>query len=350
MNRNQLETILVVDDSPEIIDVLSGILQPLYRVKFATNGPDALTLSQHSTPSLILMDVMMPGMSGHEACRQLKADLRTSEIPVIFITSSRDVEDERRGLELGAVDYIHKPLNPPLVLQRVRIHLDLHNQNLALEAMVRERTWQLEETHLEIVRRLAMAGEYRDNETGMHVMRMSHMAHRLALEAGVPESQAELLRHAAPMHDIGKIGIPDRILLKPGKLEADEWNTMKTHAQIGADIIGHHESALLQIARSVALSHHEKWDGSGYPKGLSGDAIPLEGRLVAITDVYDALTSVRPYKRAWSAEEAFNFIKDQAAAHFDPKLVPLFLKLGSEIIEISMIYRDESPPEEFAHP
>ena len=223
------ETILLVDDSPQIIDVLGEILRPRYRVKFATNGPDALALAQRSPPGLILLDVMMPGMSGHEVCRRLKADLRTREVPVIFITASGDAGDEQLGLELGAVDYLHKPLNPALVLQRARIHLQLHNQNLALEAMVRERTRQLEETRMEIIRRLALAGEYRDNETGLHIIRMSRTARLLAQAAGVPESQAELLHQAAPMHDIGKIGIPDPILLKPGKLGPDEFEVMKRH-------------------------------------------------------------------------------------------------------------------------
>ena len=302
------ETVLVIDDSPEMIDILGEILRPLYQVRFSTNGTDALALVQRLPPSLILLDVMMTGMSGHEVCSRLKTDLRTRDTPVIFITSSSDPADEQLGLELGAVDYLHKPLNPPLVIQRVRIHLELRNQNLTLENKVLERTRQLEDTQMEIVRRLAMAGEYRDNETGMH--------------------------------DIGKIGIPDRILLKSGKLDTDEWVVMKTHTLIGAEIIGNHESPLLQMARSVALTHHEKWDGSGYPHGLIGDAIPMEGRLVALSDVYDALTSERPYKPAWPPEDAFAFIRDQAGAHFDPELVSLFLKIKPEIIEITEKYRD----------
>jgi len=193
---------------------------------------------------------------------------------------------------------------------------------------------------MEVVRRLAMAGEYRDNETGMHVMRMSYMSYRLALESGLSESLARLLLHAAPMHDIGKIGIPDRILLKPGKFEPDELKIMKTHTLIGAEIIGYQDSPLLQMARSVALSHHEKWDGSGYPYGLVGDAIPMEGRLVALSDVYDALTSERPYKSAWLPDDAFDFIRDQTGIHFDPKLASLFLKIRHEIIGISEKYRD----------
>lgn len=337
------ETLLLVDDSPDLIDVLGEILRPVYRVKFATNGQDALALARKEPPSLILLDVMMPGMNGHELCRRLKSDLRTQDIPVIFITASHADYDEQLGLELGAVDYIHKPLNPALVLQRVRIHLELHNQNLVLEERVRERTRQLEETRLEIVRRLSQVGEYRDNETATHVIRMSHTARLLALAAGVPPPRAELLLQAAPLHDIGKIGIPDRILLKPGPLDPDEWEIMKSHTVIGAEIIGHHEAPLLRMARTVALSHHEKWDGTGYPCGLAGEAIPLEGRLVALADVYDALVAERPYKQAWSPDEAYAWIAAQAGSHFDPHLASLLSELRPEIGEVYATYTDDSP-------
>jgi putative two-component system response regulator len=228
----------------------------------------------------------------------------------------------------------------------VRIHLQLHNQNLALDAKVRERTSQLEDTRREIVRRLGMAGEYRDQETGQHIIRMSETTHLLALAAGVPTAQADLLHQAAPMHDVGKIGIPDRVLLKHGKLDPDEWEIMKTHTLIGAEIIGQHDAPLLQMARTVALTHHEKWDGSGYPHALAGEAIPLEGRLTALADVYDALTSERPYKKAWPQEEAFAFIRDQAGRHFDPRLVALFLELHPEIVAIAAAHRDVLSPDE----
>jgi putative two-component system response regulator len=335
-----METILVVDDVPENIDVLAAILRPRYRVKFATNGADALELCQHDAFSLVLLDVMMPGMSGHEVCRHLKTDLRTREIPIIFLTALTDARDEEIGLALGAVDYLPKPCQPAIVLHRVRIHLDLHNQNLALEAKVRERTRQLEDTRVEIIRRLGRAAEYRDNETGMHVVRMSQSSGLLARAAGVPEALAALLVDAAPMHDVGKIGIPDRILLKPGKLDAEEWEIMKTHARIGAEIIGEHDSDLLRLARVVALNHHEKWDGSGYPNGLAGSEIPLEGRIVTIADVFDALTSERPYKKAWPVAEARDYIQGQAGIGFDPELVELFMGLLPEVIEINRRFTD----------
>lgn len=335
------ETILVVDDVPDNIDVLAGILREEYRVLFATNGPDALASARKQKPDLILLDVMMPGMSGFEVCQKLKDDLRTRDIPVIFITALTDFQDEQKGLEMGAVDYLHKPSHPAIVRQRVKVHLQLHNQNLALEAKVRDRTRALEESRIELVRRLGRAAEYRDNETGMHVIRMSYFSLMLAQATGVPESWAELLFVAAPMHDVGKIGIPDHILKKPGKLDDYERTTMKRHAEIGAEIIGDHDSELLRLAKSVALHHHEKWDGTGYPRGLAGDSIPLEGRIVALADVYDALTSVRPYKRAWSPEEAASYIESEAGTSFDPRLVPLFLKLLPEIRLISANYADD---------
>jgi len=310
-------------------------------VTFARNGLEALTAAQQKPqPSLILLDVMMPGMDGYEVCRRLKGDMRTQSIPIIFLTAQSNVSDEEVGLQLGAVDYLHKPCHAAIVRQRVRIHLELHNQNLALEERVRERTRELEETRIEIVRRLGRAGEYRDNETGMHVIRMSHYCHRLALAAGISAATAELLLVAAPMHDIGKIGIPDHILLKPGKLTPDEWAIMQRHAQIGAEIIGEHNSELLTIARSVALTHHERWDGNGYPQGLAGEAIPIEGRIAAVCDVFDALTSTRPYKQAWTEQAAFDYVVGESGKAFDPLLVRLFIDLLPEYAKIRARYDD----------
>ena len=225
------------------------------------------------------------------------------------------MRDELSGFEAGAVDYITKPLSPAIVRARVRTHLSL------------VRIDELRETRLQIVRRLGLAAEYKDNETGLHVIRMSHYARLLGVATGMDEAAADDLLHAAPMHDVGKIGIPDRILQKPGKLDADEWAIMQTHASIGADIIGEHApGGMLALAREIALSHHEKWDGSGYPRGLARDNIPLAGRIVAVADVFDALTSVRPYKRAWALDDAVGYLQEQKGRHFDAELVDLFVQ------------------------
>ncbi len=342
MSGSEKETILVVDDVAENIALLADILGDDYRVVFARNGLEALHVAQKAPqPSLILLDVMMPGMDGYETCRRLKSDLRTRGIPVIFLTAHSDVNNEEIGLRAGAVDYLHKPCHPAIVRQRVRIHLEVHNQNLALEQRVRERTTELEETRLEIIRRLGRAGEYRDNETGMHVIRMAKCCYLLALAAGIPEHHAKMLEVVAPMHDIGKIGIPDNILLKPGEFTAEEREIMRQHARIGAEIIGEHDSGLLRLARSVALTHHERWDGNGYPEGIAGEAIPIEGRIVSLCDVYDALTSARPYKTAWTAEAAVDYIVAQSGAAFDPGLVPLFVDLVPEFAQIRSAYSDD---------
>lgn len=334
--------VLVVDDTPDNIDVLSGVLKDEFRVKAAVNGERALKIAQTSPqPDMILLDVMMPGMDGYEVCQALKANPVTSHIPVIFVTAKNQQEDETRGLGLGAVDYITKPISPAIVLARVHTHLNLYDQNLALERKVADRTRELRETRYEVIRRLGRAAEFKDNETGMHVVRMSHFARLIAERLGAAPEWVELVFNAAPMHDIGKIGIPDRVLLKPGKLDAEEWAIMQQHPVIGADILGDHGSSLLQMARAIALHHHEKWDGTGYPAGLAGTAIPLEARIVAIADVFDAVTSERPYKRAWAIGDAVKLIQDGAGTHFDPDLVPIFEAVLPEILQIRDRYADD---------
>ena len=336
-----LATVLVVDDTPGNIDILTGVLAPAYRVKVATSGARALEVAaQDEPPDLILLDIMMPGMDGYEVIRRLKADPLTRRIPVLFITAKESPEDEQKGFDLGCVDYITKPISAPRVRARVRTHLALHDQNRALEAAVRDRTRELQETRLQIIQRLGRAAEYRDNETGMHVIRMSHACQIIALELGLPAQEAETLLTAAPMHDIGKIGIPDRVLLKPGKLDAEEWAIMRRHPEIGHGIIGSHPSALLRMAAEVALTHHEKWDGSGYPRGLRGEEIPQVGRIVAVADVFDALTSVRPYKPAWTVEAAVAELKRGSGSHFQPRVVEAFLARLEDILAVTAAYRD----------
>ena len=337
------QTILVVDDTPANIDLLVGCLKTHYNVKAATRGEKALQIVRSGDPpDMILLDVMMPGMDGYEVCRRLKEDFTTRHIPVIFVTAKIGVEDEIHGFSLGAVDYITKPISPPIVQARVRTHLALHDQNRELEFKVSRRTAELHETRLQIIQRLGRAAEYKDNETGMHVIRMSHYARLLGLAVGMREREADLLFDAAPMHDIGKIGIPDRILQKPGKLDRDEWAIMRTHCQIGAEILGDAGgSELLEMARVVALTHHEKWDGSGYPNGLAGESIPRVGRIVAVADVFDALTSARPYKPAWPVERAIEFLEKGAGSHFDPRLVASFLAALPRVLEVRERYQEQ---------
>ena len=341
--NSEKQTVLVVDDAPENIDILVGTLKEKYNVKAAINGEMAIKIAQAKPPDIILLDIVMPEMDGYEVCRQLKADYITRHIPIVFVTAKIEVEDELKGLELGAVDYITKPISPPVVLARVRTHLALHDQNLELDRKVRLQTKQIHETRLQIIQKLGKAAEFKDNETGLHVIRMSKYSHLLAIAAGLSESDADLLMNAAPMHDIGKIGIPDDILKKPGKLTFDEFEIMKTHCQIGADVIGDDSSELLQLAKQIALTHHEKWNGSGYPNKLAGEEIPLPGRIVAIADVFDALTSVRPYKKAWTTEEAVALIEKEAGEHFDPVLVQLFLQSLPKIISIKEQYYEATP-------
>ena len=310
---NNRPLILAVDDEASNLQLLRQILQDHYRLLFAKDGARALELAHQERPDLVLLDVMMPGMSGYEVCASLKANPETAAIPVIFVTALTDTADELEGFEAGAVDYITKPVSPPIVRARVRTHLSL------------VRMEELRATRLEIVQRLGLAAEYKDNETGLHVIRMSHFARILGIAAGMTEVEADDLLHAAPMHDVGKIGIPDRILQKPGPLDPDEWKIMQSHVTIGAEIIGEHGGGMLALAAQIALTHHEKYDGSGYPQGLRGEDIPLAGRIVAIADVFDALTSKRPYKKAWTEEEAIAFLREQKGRHFDPALVDLFI-------------------------
>jgi putative two-component system response regulator len=333
-------TVLIVDDSPESIDVLKNLLQPDYGVQPAIHGELALRLARRFAPDIILLDVMMPDMDGYEVCRRLKGDEATAHIPIIFVTTLSEAAQEAHGLSLGAVDYITKPYVPLLVRARIATHLALRDQNRALEEKVRQRTAELAESRIEIIRRLAQAGEYRDNATGMHVIRMSNYARAIATAAGWNEAEVDLLLQAAPLHDIGKIGIPDSILLKPGALSSHEWQTMKRHTTIGAAIIGDQPSEPLQTARLVALSHHERWDGTGYPDGLKGDRIPSAARVVAVADVFDALLSARPYKKPWPMPDAIAAIREGASTQFDPQLVDAFLRVLPECQTIAADYAD----------
>lgn len=336
-------TVLVIDDTPSNLDVLTGILKDTYQVKVAINGHIGIKIAKTvPQPDLILLDIMMPDIDGFEVCRQLKLQPNTAHIPIIFVTAKIDAEDEVKGLSLGAVDYLTKPITPQIALQRVKTHIALYDQQRALFSQVKEKTREINLGKLETLNILGRAAEFKDNETGMHVMRMSHYCEVLAKALGMTDEDAETLRDAAPMHDIGKIGIPDSVLLKPGKLDADEWTTMQKHVEYGVEILGRQsDSKLMQMAIQVAQYHHEKWDGTGYPNQISGEEIPLVGRIAAVADVFDALTAERPYKRAWSVDEALNLFKEQKGKHFDPRVVELLFENLPEILAIKERFKDE---------
>ncbi len=344
--------ILIVDDNLANVLLLERMLgeEGYLNVHTTTDPRDVVELHDRRGFDIVLLDIRMPGMDGFQVLEALTDAIRDDYLPVLVLSADLDPATRLKALELGARDFIAKPFERSEVLTRVRNLLEVRilykrhrRQSEILEAKVRERTQQLYRTQLEIVRRLARAGEYRDNETGMHVIRMSKSCQALGLAAGLSAGRCELLLYTSPLHDVGKIGIPDRILLKPGKLTAEEWEIMKTHVDIGASILTDHGSEIIRMARIIVLTHHEKWDGTGYPKGLTGEDIPVEGRIAALCDVFDALTSERPYKRAWSVEEALAYVESNAGLHFEPRLVRVFTAILPDILAICERFSDDTP-------
>lgn len=341
--------ILVVDDELANVRLLEKILSTMgYRNVVCTQDPlQVASLYKEYNSDLILLDIDMPILDGYGVMEQLN-ELTENHPPAILVLTAQHTQSFRqRALDSGARDYVTKPFDANELLSRIHnllevkmAHKFMRYQNEILEQKVRDRTQAIHDTRLQVVRCLGRAAEYRDEETGLHIIRMSKMAVVIAKAAGMNDEQCDLLLNAAPMHDIGKIGIPDQILLKPGKFEPDEWKLMQTHAQIGADILSGDDSDLMSIAHDIAISHHEKWNGKGYPNRLEGEAIPLVGRVTALADVFDALTSVRPYKTAWPVEKAVDLIKEERGQHFDPGLVDLFLENLSEIIDIKEKYAE----------
>lgn len=360
-------TLLVVDDSPVNVALLVDMLQADYRVLAATSGQRALDLAQNEpTPDLILLDVMMPGMDGYAVLSALRENARTRDIPVIYITAMDATTDEEHGLTLGAVDYITKPIRPAIVRARVRTQLELKrahdllaNQNAFLEDEVVRRMEENQIVQDVSIHALACLAEMRDTETGYHIRRtqgyVEALARRLQSHSRfapiLSEQVIRLLVKSAPLHDIGKVGIPDHILRKPGKLTPEEWTVMQTHARLGADAIEHAERdaekpvAFLALAREIAHWHHEKWDGSGYPDGLTGEAIPVSARLMALADVFDALMSPRVYKVPMSLEESRGIIVSGRGKHFDPDVVDAFIAIFDEFTAIAERYRDDETTE-----
>ena len=359
-------TILIVDDNPENLTVLGELLQGRYKVRAANSGPRALQLAALApTPDLVLLDIMMPGMSGYEVLERLREAPETCDIPVIFTTAMSATEDEQHGLVLGAVDYIAKPLRPAIVLARVHTHLELkqarnrlQRDNASLETEIAARMRENLMIQDVTIRALARLAETRDNETGNHILRTQEYVRALARRAAshprfveqLDERSITLMAKSAPLHDIGKVGIPDRVLLKPGKLNAEEWAIMKTHAKLGADAIARAEAdaqqpvKFLAFAKQVAMHHHERWNGSGYPDGLAGDAIPLAARLMAVADVFDALISRRVYKQPMSWDEARALMVAERGQHFDPDLLDAFVAGFDEFCAIARLHPDEEPP------
>ncbi|HZX29326.1 MAG TPA: two-component system response regulator [Telluria sp.] len=356
-------TILIVDDTPDNIMLLSRLLKDRYNTKVATNGSTALQIARAAPDlDLVLLDVMMPGVDGYETCRQLKADPVTADIPVIFLTAKNQIEDEAMGLTMGAVDYLTKPISPPILFARVATQLtlrsarrQLQDQNDNLERLVEERTRQLVLMQDATIMAMASMAETRDNETGNHIRRTQNYVRALALELRahprfareLTDEAIELLYKSAPLHDIGKVGVPDRILLKPGRLDSDEFEIMKLHTVYGRDTIQLVEKHLggsnsfLKYAREIAYSHQEKWDGSGYPDNLEGEAIPLSARLMAVADVYDALISRRVYKPPFSHAEALDIMRKGRATHFDPDILDAFLRIEQRFAAIAAEFHDE---------
>ena len=356
--KSQKPTILVVDDTTDNLDLMGDLLMDDYRVKVANSGKKALEIIQSaSPPDLVLLDIMMPEMDGYEVCTILKSSEETKNIPVIFLTAKTNTIDEQKGFEIGAVDYITKPISPAIVMARVKTHLDLYYKNVYLEKLVTQRTHEIAAIQDVTIHAMASLAETRDNETGNHIRRTQNYVKLLAQHLQFHPNYThflnmdgviETLFKSAPLHDIGKVGIPDAILLKPGRFEPSEFEIMKSHPELGQNTILQAESELgidvpfLQYAKEIAYGHHEKWDGSGYPQGLSGEDIPISARLMAVADVYDALISRRVYKEGMPHEQAVQIILDGKGTHFDPHIIEAFVVLHETFKEIASTFSDSN--------
>lgn len=341
--------IMVVDDNPVNLTIVDKILRKdgyhqVDLIEDPTQVADAYRKHNHD---LILLDIHMPVMSGFDVMAQLSAEYPHDYLPILVLTADNDPHIRDLCLAGGAKDFIGKPFERMEVLFRAKnilevrlLNKQVRQHNEILEQKVRERTQQLVEAQLKIIECLGKAAEFRDNETGMHVVRMSRASQMLAAKMGLPEDKCEMILHASPMHDIGKIAIADNVLLKPGKLEGDAWEHMKSHAEVGAEILEGYDTDLMNMAAEIARTHHEKYDGSGYPKGLKGEEIPLHTRIVSVCDVFDALTSERPYKQPWPVKDAIQHLKSQSGRHFDPRVVQHFVEIAEQVAELRQDYPD----------
>ncbi len=322
------KTILIVDDEPANLALMDGILADDYTLVAARNGAEALAAVVKHQPALVLLDVGLPDIDGYVLCRQIQQVDPTQRVQVIFVTGYSDAAHEAAGFDAGGVDYIVKPVLPQIVRARVSSHL------------ARVQATALTQSYRDAILMLGHAGHYNDTDTGAHIWRMAAYARALALACGWDAERCDLLELAAPMHDTGKLGVPQSILRKPGPLDAQEWVVMRTHPQVGFDILSKSDAAVFQLAADVSLRHHEKWDGSGYPAGLKGNAIPQSARIVTLADVFDALSMKRPYKEAWPIEKIMAHLQADAGNHFDPEMIALFIRILPEILQIQRCWDD----------
>jgi len=356
---NKHACIMVVDDEEPMRKLLRVNLSlEGYQVITASDGSSALTMLEGQKPDLVILDIMMPKMDGYAVAERLKGQDETKATPIIMVTALRELDDRVKAWELGVDGFLPKPVEPRELVTKVNSLLKVKDYNdhmrdhqRELETELAKRTEELQRAFqktrtasLETIYRLSRAAEYRDEDTGAHIQRVSHYAAAVARKMGMDNESVESILYAAPMHDVGKIGIPDQILLKPGKLDPDEWEAMKKHTIIGAEILSDADADFIELARVIALTHHEKWDGSGYPEGLKGTDIPLVGRIIAIADVFDALTSKRPYKEPFSVEESLGIIEKGRGSHFDPRVVDSFFTVKDEILSIKEKYKDQGEP------
>ncbi len=361
LTNTRKPSVLVVDDMPDNLSLISSLLLDRYHVRVTTSGEKALSLIEQHTPDLVLLDVIMPGMDGYEVCNRIRNNPRSQDVPVLFLSAQNEVDDERSGLAFGANDYLRKPVAPPILLARLETQLrlkeakdQLREQNDHLDRQVLARTRELEAMHDVTILALASLAETRDNETGNHLLRTQNYVRALAehlrrhprFAAELTPATIECLFKSAPLHDIGKVGIPDRILLKPGRLDATEYEVMKRHPELGYQALVHAEELLgqsipfLRTAKEIVLCHHERWDGTGYPQGLAGEAIPLGARLMAVADVYDAIISRRVYKPEMPHAKAMQVICEGSGTHFDPDVVEAFLAVESTFKDIARRFAD----------
>jgi len=334
--------ILVADDAEDIRKLFGVMLKKDYDLKFAANSDETLAAADTDPlPDLILLDVDMPSLNGFEVCARLKGNPALADIPIIFVTARTEPRDQAQGLRAGAVDYITKPISAPITMLRVRTQLALVNQRHALEDQIRARTEELQETRLQLIRRLARAMEYREGGLTNRVMRVTHYVQLLASALGLKSKVVEVLSQAAPLYDIGKLAVPDHVLRKTDALLESEWAEIRKHPETGASIIGEHKDPLLEQARVMALSHHERWDGKGYPKKLEGDAIPLAGRILALADAFEAMTATQRHRSPISVVEAGRKIVAESGKQFDPKVVAAFVKVAKNFEKVRAHFKDE---------